>query len=79
MRYNGLKFPPEYAKPRFVVADNLVDAAREFWGDAADVIAISDTKLPDDSQSDAFVESAVKVHGALSESQEKHLDAKGNV
>lgn len=29
-------------------------------------------------QSDAFVESAVKVHGALSESQEKHLDARGD-
>jgi hypothetical protein len=28
-----------------------------------------------DSQCDAFVESAVKVHGALSESQEKHLDS----
>jgi hypothetical protein len=27
------------------------------------------------SLADAFVESAVKVHGALSESQEKHLDS----
>jgi hypothetical protein len=47
MKYDGPKFPPEYAKPRFVVADNMVEAAREYWGDAADVVPISETYLPE--------------------------------
>lgn len=33
------------------------------------------TSLSDIAHLDAFVESAVKVHGALSESQEKHLES----
>jgi hypothetical protein len=46
-KYEGPKLPPAYAKPTFVVPDNLVDAARAFWGDAANVVAVSDTRLPD--------------------------------
>jgi hypothetical protein len=41
--------PPDYPKPRLVVADNMVDVAREFWGDGVEIIAHSDTMLPVDS------------------------------
>lgn len=46
MKYEGPRFPPEYAKPTFVYPDNLVELAEEFWGEAANVVAISDTMLP---------------------------------
>lgn len=46
-----LELPPEYPKPRFVVDDRLVEAARKFWGDAVEVIPLSETYLPADSAS----------------------------
>jgi hypothetical protein len=38
-------WPEEYAKPLFVVPDNMLEKAREFWGSNANVIPISDTLL----------------------------------
>jgi hypothetical protein len=43
------KGPPEYPKPRFIVPDAFVEAFREFFGDAAEIIPISKTRL-DESQ-----------------------------
>jgi hypothetical protein len=40
------EWPPEYAKPIFVVPDIMVEAMREAFGDAARVVPISETMLP---------------------------------
>jgi hypothetical protein len=40
------EWPPEYAKPIFVVPDIMVDAMREAFGDSARVVPISETMLP---------------------------------
>lgn len=42
----NIPWPEECAKPTYIVADNLVEAAREVFGDRANVIAQSDTMLP---------------------------------
>lgn len=46
-----LKWPPEYPKPYFVVPDNMVEAMREAFGDAVEIIPVSETMLPTDSAS----------------------------
>lgn len=45
-------WPEGYAKPRFVVPDNMYEALREAWGDGVEVIKFSDTMLPVDMPSD---------------------------
>lgn len=42
----NLFWPSEYPKPRFVVPDNMVKAMREAFGDAAEIIPVSETMLP---------------------------------
>lgn len=37
---------PDLPKPRFVVPDNMAEALQEAWGTAAEVIPVSETRLP---------------------------------
>ena len=41
--WSKVNMPPEYPKPTYIVADNMVEAFREILRDRANVIPVSET------------------------------------